>query len=237
MPAAGRSGGPVCPCPLSVTRRSRRLLVTVSSQGEFRRVFKELERFGFFLASDAALPSVVSLVVGEPVRGSWWAHPRANEIYDIEDRLGDHADVIVTKLVSGKNTYVHRSLWPQLAVVASARQPWQLDGLSSMAQRLLAAVDGQGELRTDSIPWSGGAKKNSPGEATRLLERRLLVHTQEVHTETGAHAKRLESWERWRKRERVRRARTTPERAKHQLEGVLSELNERFGGKGRLPWQ
>ena len=209
---------------------------TVSS-ATWRRVFAELKRSGFLLASDGALPSVVSLVVGEPVRGSWWAHPRAHDIYEIADRLGEHPDVIVTKLVSGKNTYVHRTLWPVLAVVASAREPWQLDGLSQMAQRLLAAVDGQGELRTDSIPWSGGAKKDSPGEATRLLERRLLVHTEEVHTETGAHAKRLESWERWRKRERVARARIRPERAMRQLEDVLAGLNERFNGKGKLPWQ
>lgn len=207
------------------------------SSPTWRRVFNELKRSGFLLRADPLLPSVVSLVAGEPVRGSWWAHRRAHDIYDIAHPLGEHADVIVAKLISGKDTYVHRSLWPALAVVGSAREPWQLEKLPQMALRLLAAVDGQGELRTDGIPWPGGAKKDSPGEATRLLERRLLVYAEEVHTETGAHAKRLESWERWGKRERVRQGRAKPERAKQRLESILAELNERFDAKGRLPWQ
>ncbi len=209
--------------------------VTVSAAAS-RRVYNELKRTGFLLLTDNVLPSVVSLVVGEAVRGSWWAHPRVHNIYDVAQPLGERADVIVAKLVSGKNTYVHRILWPALIAVGSAREPWQLEGLSRMAHRLLAAVDEQSELRTDSIPWSGGARKDSPGEATRLLERKLLVHTEEVHTETGAHAKRLECWERWGKRVGLETNRMPAEQAKRELEAVLAELNERFEGNGKLPW-
>ena len=201
-----------------------------------RRVYNELKRTGFLLLTDNVLPSVVSLVAGEPVRGSWWAHPRVHDIYDVAHPLSEHADVIVAKLVSRKNTYVHRTLWPALIAVGSARQPWQLEGLSRMAHRLLAAVDEQGELRSDSIPWSGGARKDSPGEATRLLERRLLVHTDEVHTETGAHAKRLERWERWGKRVGLETNRIPAEQAKREFEVLLAELNECFEGNGKLPW-
>ena len=208
----------------------------IVSAAASRRVYNELQRTGFLLLTDNVLPSVVSLVVGEAVRGSWWAHPRVHDIYDVAQPLGEHADVIVAKLVSGKNTYVHRILWPALIAVGSAREPWQLKGLSRMAHRLLAAVDEQSELRTDSIPWSGGARKDSPGEATRLLERKLLVHTEEVHTETGAHAKRLECWERWGKRVGLETNRMPAEQAKRELEAVLAELNERFEGNGKLPW-
>ncbi|MCH7698090.1 MAG: hypothetical protein IH865_04035 [Chloroflexi bacterium] len=208
----------------------------IVSAAASRRVYNELKRTGFLLLTDNVLPSVVSLVVGEAVRGSWWAHPRVHNIYDVAQPLGEHADVIVAKLVSGKNTYVHRILWPALIAVSSAREPWQLKGLSRMAHRLLAAVDEQSELRTDSIPWSGGARKDSPGEATRLLERKLLVHTEEVHTETGAHAKRLECWERWGKRVGLETNRMPAEQAKRELEAVLAELNERFEGNGKLPW-
>ena len=208
----------------------------IVSAAASRRVYNELKRTGFLLLTDNVLPSVVSLVVGEAVRGSWWAHPRVHNIYDVAQPLGEHADVIVAKLVSGKNTYVHRILWPALIAVGSAREPWQLEGLSRMAHRLLAAVDEQSELRTDSIPWSGGARKDSPGEATRLLERKLLVHTEEVHTETGAHGKRLECWERWGKRVGLETNRMPAEQAKRELEAVLAELNERFEGNGKLPW-
>ena len=159
------------------------------SSVNIRVLVQALKRHGLLLGQDAALPNVVGLVAGGPVRGSWWAHPASHEMYRATTSLEDHRDAVVAKLVSGKDTYVHRRLWPALVAVAAAREEWQLDGLSTMAQRLLGAVTKAGELRTDAIPWSGGAKKDSPGEASRALQRTLLVHAEEVHTESGAHAK------------------------------------------------
>ena len=207
------------------------------SEAQFRQAHDELQRFGLLLTSDQTLPSVASLVAGEPIRGSWWAHPAANDIYDVADLLGDHPDVIIAKLVSGKNTYVHRRLWPAVHAIGRAREPWQIDALSPMGQRLLDAVTKQGTLRTNDVPWTGGPKKDSPGEAARQLERRLLVYSEELHTETGAHAKQLERWERWAKRVGLTARKMTPERAKTKLEDVLADLNERFQANGRLPWQ
>ena len=207
------------------------------SEAQFRQARDALQRFGLLLTSDQTLPSVASLVAGEPIRGSWWAHPAANDIYDVADLLGDHPDVIIVKLVSGKNTYVHRRLWPAVHAIGRAREPWQIDALSPMGQRLLDAVTKQGTLRTNDIPWPGGPKKDSPGEAARQLERRLLVYSEEIHTETGAHAKQLETWERWTKRVGLTARKMTPERAKKELEDVLAALNEQFQANGRLPWQ
>ena len=204
---------------------------------DLRRALEELQALGILLHSDATLPSVSSLVAGEPVRGSWWSHPRANDIYEVVEGLDHHPGVIVAKLVSGKNTYVHRRLWSAIIAIGVAREPWQLEGLSSMAERLLKAVTEQGELRTDEIPWAGGPKKDSPGEGARQLERKLLVQSEEVHTETGAHAKRLETWERWANRVDVDENEMTPEQGRKALEDVVAGLNERFRGKGRLPWQ
>src|SRR5262252_4194220 len=107
----------------------------------FPSVFAELKQHGLLLLNDPDLPNVCALVVGERVRGSWWAHPRAQEIFNVYDALEDHPDVLITKLVSGRVTYIHRSLWPQVLAVCSARKPWQLDGLSAAARKLLAAVD------------------------------------------------------------------------------------------------
>ena len=208
----------------------------VVSEAQFRQALEALQRYGLLLASDQTLPSVASLVAGEPIRGSWWAHPAAHDIQNVADPLGDHPDVIIAKLVSGKNTYLHRRLWPAVHAVGCAREPWQLDGLSPMTQRLLDAVTKQGTLRTNDVPWSGGPKKDSPGEAARQLGRRLLVYSEEVHTETGAHAKQLERWERWAKRVGLAERKMTPERAKTKLEDVMDDLNERFQANGRLPW-
>ena len=200
------------------------------------RALEALERHGILLMSDARLPSVVSLVVGEPVRGSWWGHARGEEIYQVVTALEDHPDALATKVVSGKVTYVHRGLWPAVLAVARAGEPWQMEGLPLRAQLLLDAVTRNGEMRTDDIPHTGGPKSGSPGEAARELERRLLVHSQEVHTSTGAHAKHLETWDRWAGRVGFSEQGMTAARGKEGLEEAIGRLNARFEGKGRLPW-
>lgn len=202
----------------------------------FRHVFRQLERCGLLLESDREFPSVVTLVAGGPVRGSWWAHPMAQEIYAVSHPLAEHADVVVCKLVSGKNTFVHRSFWPALLAVGRAREPWQLRDLPSAARKLLAAVSRSGGLRTDAIPWPGGRRKDSPGELARELERRLLVYSEEVHTETGAHAKQLETWQRWAKRVGLR-TRMSAATGQRRLGDAVVELNDRSRATGRLPWQ
>ena len=65
------------------------------------------------------VPSLVQVVVGEPVRGSWWAHPKGNEILRLSRTIRSSPDILVCRLVDGKITYVHRRLWPALVVLAS----------------------------------------------------------------------------------------------------------------------
>ncbi len=197
-------------------------------------ILEALERWGILLESDPALPSVVSLIVGGPVRGSWWGHPLGEAIYQVCDQLADHPDVMITKLVSGKVTFVHRRLWPAIVAIACAGEPWQRRDLSPEAPSLLRIVQKEGEVRTDLLP-PVAAKGKRPGGAARELERKLLVYGEQIHTSGGAHAKRLETWERWASRVGVA-GRVTPRRAKKMLEEVLDGLNSRFGGKGRLPW-
>ena len=65
-----------------------------------------------------SLPNLAALVAGEPIRGSWWAHPRSREIYDTLNVVADSPDVLRMRLVGGKVTLVHRRLWPALVRVA-----------------------------------------------------------------------------------------------------------------------
>ena len=65
------------------------------------------------------VPSLAEAIVGGPIRGSWWAHPRGREIFAISQQLCDSPDVLVCKLVDGKVTYVHRRVWPALVKLAS----------------------------------------------------------------------------------------------------------------------
>jgi hypothetical protein len=58
------------------------------------------------------VPSLAAIVAGEPIRGSWWAHERAREIFSLTRALSSCPDVLVCRLVDGKITSVNRRLWP-----------------------------------------------------------------------------------------------------------------------------
>jgi hypothetical protein len=64
------------------------------------------------------IPNVAQLVAGEPITGSWWAHPASHEIFDAINRLAASPDVARMRLVNGRITLVHRRLWPALLRLA-----------------------------------------------------------------------------------------------------------------------
>src|SRR2546425_12953118 len=60
----------------------------------------------------ATVPSLAQVVTGEPLRGSWWAHSKGNDIFLLSRAIRRSPDVLVCRLVDGKITYVHRRMWP-----------------------------------------------------------------------------------------------------------------------------
>jgi hypothetical protein len=207
-------------------------------ENHFKRVFSKILKFGFLLESDPKLPSVCTLITGIPLRGSWWSHPLAQTIFQVNQKLEDHPDVLLTKLVSGKVTFVHRDLWSEVLAIGIAREAWQMKGLSASAQALLKTVEETGAVRTDKIdlPASKSTTKKKPGDTARELERKLLVHAEQIHTTSGAHAKLLETWEHWSKRKGIAEPAIQAVQAKRNLEERLRKLNDEFGGTARLPW-
>jgi len=189
-------------------------------------VLENLKEHGLLLETDARLPNVSTLVLGEPVRGSWWAHPRSHEIFRVNCALEDHPDALVTKLVSGKITFIHRLLWPSVVAIGRAREPWQIARLSTNARKLLARAD-KAPVETNS----------SLTKAASELEKLLLVSSEQFHTERGAHVRRLESWDHWRHRSGFAASDMAADQARRKLEEVLDSLNRRFHASGRLPWQ
>ena len=202
---------------------------------DFKTALQILRRFGVLLETDAHLPSVASLIAGEPVSGSWWSHPSAEKIYITLGEFADHRDVMFTKLLSGKVTLVHRKLWPEIFAIGTAHTPWQLKGLSKSARTLLKMIDQQGSIRTDQIAWPKSATAK-PGESARELEKKLLIHAGQFHTETGAHAKLLESWEAWAQRVCFKASTISADKAERAIEGRVRKLNDQFEAKARLPW-
>jgi hypothetical protein len=187
------------------------------------------------LESDPKLPSVVSLVVGYPIKGGWWGHPTGGATYAESNRLADRPDVVIAKLLSGKVTFVARELWPHLLAIGCCREPWQLEGLSGQALALLDLVRRNGTVRTDDPSVHRAANPKKPAPVALELERRLLVLGVQVHTESGTHAKTLEAWDHWAGRKHLSE-RLPVARAKAALEDRVERLNAEFNGKARLPW-
>jgi hypothetical protein len=60
------------------------------------------------------LSELASLVAGEEIRGTWWAHPKGKEIFAVATKLEEARGVLVAKLVGGKVTFIDEKLWPAL---------------------------------------------------------------------------------------------------------------------------
>jgi len=86
---------------------------------------------GVVLASGKGpAPRLAEAIVGGPIKGSWWAHPKSHEIFRIFSVVGESSEVLVCRLVAGKITFVHRRLWPALLRAASHFSARQLAKVS-----------------------------------------------------------------------------------------------------------
>jgi len=191
--------------------------MTASLQEQFDTVFAQLQEDGLLLMSD-----VTYAITKEKIRGSWWSHKFAQRIFDVSEMLEDHRDVLIMKLISGKVTFVHRELWNHIYSIGTAREEWQLKNLSASARQLLERVDNEGSVRN--------------GKTAAELELQLLIHAQQIHTESGKHAKVLETWQNWASRAGFLPRRIDPVAARRFLERRLTDINKRRAGGGRLPW-
>jgi hypothetical protein len=186
------------------------------------RALAFLRKWGLLQLHATKFPSLVGLLVGE-IRGSWWAHPDNSRIFHTAGAISDHPDVLTTKLVDRKVTFVHRQWWPHVATIGLAREPWQMRRLGAAAGALLRRVDAAGEVLAQ-------------GPAVRELEMRLLVAAAEVHTESGAHAIRICTWQQFSKTKKVTGVRFTAD-ARADLEDAVARMNEEFHARSSLPWK
>lgn len=182
-------------------------------------LLKEFAYRGILLKQDAHLPDVVGFLAGGPIRGSWWSHPGAHALYDALQEFTQAPDALSVKLVGGKDTYVHRRLWPALLGVAREGAAWQTDGLSPGAEALLAEIGSAGQVQ-------------ATGASAKEIQLRLLAHGRPVHTASGRHALILEPWSEWQRRKKAKPL--DPGAGRAQLENALAEM----GGKPELlPWR
>jgi hypothetical protein len=92
-----------------------------------RQALAFIRKHGVVLeAAQGPVPSLVEVIAGEPVRGSWWSHRKSHEIFAVTRAIRASDDVLVCRLVKGKVTFVHRRLWPALVRVAGRLSSDQL---------------------------------------------------------------------------------------------------------------
>jgi hypothetical protein len=187
------------------------------------RVRAALQRHGLLPMAGGDLPGVTTLVARTPVAGSWWSHPDGRAIYAVAERLADDPQLVLAKLLDGKDTWVHPRLTPALLAVGRAGEPWQVAGLSPAARALRSRLQRAGEL-----PASG--------PAARELQQRLLCVGLQVHTTAGRHATRLRTWARWAQDCGLSEPLPAASAGRSQLESAARSL----GGEAavaRLPWR
>lgn len=135
------------------------------------------------------VPDLVEAIAGEPIRGTWWAHPSGNAIFRIASALEDHREILVGKLIDGKVTFVHARLWPALLRVVTDER-WRkarIAELDAPARALLARVERAGRV----------AVEKADAKAQKSLAPSALVQATQEHTESGKHRAVLSSWRAW----------------------------------------
>ncbi len=183
------------------------------------RILAALREHGLLMLQDKKLASAVAILTGgESFTGSWWSHPEAHAIYAVLEQVTERPDVVVAKLIAKKVTLVHRRLWPALLGVATAREAWQIEGLTKEARRMLTTLD-----EGDAIEPAGPAAKE--------IELRLLAHATKVHTASGKHVTRLEPWAAWAQRTECEAI--VASKAKQEIAAAAASIG---GAPKLLPW-
>ena len=119
-------------------------------------------------AAQGPVPSLAAAIAGEPVRGSWWSHPKRDEIFAVTRAIRDSEDILVCRLVKGKVTFVHRRLWPAL-VRAAGRLP------SDRLAKVREVHTRSGRHTTIEVPFPEWVPPDVSEAARRLPEEEALA--------------------------------------------------------------
>jgi hypothetical protein len=159
------------------------------------RLSEELDRIGLLLHHDVRLPSATTLIVGEPIRGSWWGHPRGHDIYDALSQFDEGPGALCLKLVNGKLAYVAERLWPYLLELLDAHRH-QTRALPQPVERLLQMLE-TGPVHVGSLDAQDFGGKKQLSASVEAIGQKLLADVSRVHSESGKHVKVLASWPFW----------------------------------------
>ena len=127
-----------------------------------RRALAFVDKCGIVLESARGpVPGLAEAIAGEPIRGSWWGHPRGDAIFACSRAIRNSKDVLTCRLIDGKVTYVHRRLWPALVRLADN---FRGDRLAPIKELHTAA----GKHRIESVSFSHWIPRDEMRKGARL---------------------------------------------------------------------
>jgi hypothetical protein len=134
---------------------------------------KLVAKHGVVLASaHGPVPTLTVAVAGEPIVGSWWAHPKGKAIFAALAELDDSEDIRCFKLIDHKVTFVHRRLWPALACLARSGA-FAADQVASIQQEHMPTGEHR-NIVTPLAEWVDEATARAAAALTADAARGLL---------------------------------------------------------------
>ena len=109
------------------------------------------------------VPNLPELVVGEAISGSWWAHPKHEEIFRVLNQAAASDDVVRLRLVRGKLALVHRRVWPALVRLVDRIGP---EALAAVYEEHTT----RGAHRARTVPFPDWVPQSVTEEAALLSE-------------------------------------------------------------------
>lgn len=120
------------------------------------------------VSAKGVAPRLTEAIIGEPIKGSWWAHPQSHHIFAILAAVTDSEQVLVCRLLGLKVTLVHRRLWPSLVRLAKR---FTAEQLAQVREEHTVS----GRHVSHKIPFPQWVSAEVAEQAARLSEQNALV--------------------------------------------------------------
>lgn len=139
-----------------------------------RQALAFVEKRGIVLESARApVPSLAEAIAGEPLRGSWWGHPKGDAIFVCSRAIRNSNDILTCRLIDGKVTYVHRRLWPALVRLSGNLKP---DRLAPIREIHTAA----GKHKVKTVSFSRWVSREEVRKSVRLSVEEAVAMLEEA---------------------------------------------------------
>ena len=105
--------------------------------------------------------NLADTVAGERIKGSYWGHPKGNEIFMLTRAIRSSEGIIICRLIEGKVTYVHQRLWP---AIFRLKENFRMNDLGAIQETHTKS----GKHRVRVTPFPDWVQLNAREEAEQM---------------------------------------------------------------------